>query len=143
MEIRDIEAEDLPICLEYLEEEWVHITGSDRKKANVSMKMEAAMTGEPGAVLIVAGRIIGFAVIEEGDEAVMLVSFYIANGFRKSVANYMLMKYVIDFAGERNIAYCSLHPGMTLPGSVCNEGRVDKNVVNRWLNVTKSRFDKE
>ena len=142
MEIRDIEAEDLPICLEYLKEEWTHITGSERRKDNIARKMEVAMIGEAGAVLMDGDKLVGFAVIEEGEAAIMLVSFYIAEGYRRGIANYLLMQYVMNFAGERGIAYCSLHPNMTLPGSVCKNGSIDKNVVSRWLEVTKNRYEK-
>lgn len=140
MIIRDIEAEDLPVCLEYLKEEWAEITGSSKGADKVALKMEKAMTGEIGKVVIKDNCLVGFTVLEEYDSAFIIVSFYIAKTYRNSKANYLLMDWVMDTANSKKLLYLPLHKKMTLPTTVCKDGKVDKERVAKWLTKTENRY---
>jgi len=143
MIIRDIEAEDLPICLEYLKHEWEYINGTPLGRDKAVLKMERAMMGEIGAVVIDDNKLIGFTVIEEHESAVVVISFYIASEYRISKATYLLMKWVITNSVDKKLIYLPLHSNMVLPSSVCNSGKIDKDRVSKWLDKASCRYTKE
>ena len=140
MIIRDIEADDLPVCLEYLKDEWGTVTGSSKGADKVALKMERAMTGEIGKVVMDGNRLVGFTVLEEYDSAFMIISFYISKEYRTSKANYLMMDWVMDMAGDKKLLYIPLHKDMSLPTTVCKNGKVDKDRVSKWLDKTEDRY---
>lgn len=143
LEILPIEPDDEIIICDYIEQEWLDTGGDIRLSTKVKNKMYAEINGEDGVKIIdtESKKIIGFAVYKKDSfsGSVMLISFYIAKGYRLGKANYMLMKNVIEYSEDKEIFYIPLNLNSSLPNSVCKNGIINRTRVIEWLALVENR----
>lgn len=143
LEIQPIEPDDEIILCDYIEQEWLDTGGDERLSTKIKHKMYAEISGEDGVKLVDldSKKIIGFAIYKKDSfsGSVMLVSFFIAKGYRIGKANYLLMKNVIEYSGDYKILYIPLNSNSTLPSSVCKDGLIDRTRVEEWLALVENR----
>ena len=137
MRLLPLEAADLGICVNYIVEEYEkYSSGSTRGLAD---RMEYAIEGKLGWKVEKDGVMLGFAVVEEFGNKLLVTSLVVGKEYRAGKVTWMLFKRILEESGDRGLVYIPIHKNMWA-SKLCKDGEIDKVRAQEWVDKLAKRW---
>ena len=137
MRLLPLEAADIGICVNYIVEEYEkYSSGSTRGLAD---RMEYAIEDKLGWKVEKDGVMLGFAVVEEFGNKLLITSLVVGKEYRAGKVTWMLFKRILEESGDRGLVYIPIHKDMWA-SKLCKDGEIDKVRAQEWVDKLAKRW---
>lgn len=135
-------SKDLPICVNYISEEYEKLTNIPPEKSRRgSLVAEALFDYKAIKVVDENDKIVAFLMYDENKPYLHIITWYIAEGYRKSKPLYLISKELIDKMDEYvYVVFQKMSNKMKLPDNICKGERIDNKAYKKWFDTLKNRW---
>ena len=137
MRLLPLEAADIGICVNYIVEEYEkYSSGATR---GLSDRMEYAIEDKLGWKVEKDSVILGFAVVEDFGNDLLVTSVVVHNEYRTSKCTWLLFQKILEESGDRGLVYIPIHKNMWA-SKLCKNGMIDKTRLKEWVDKLAKRW---
>ena len=137
MKLLSLERADLGVCVNYIVEEYEkYSSGSTRGLAD---RMEYAIEDKLGWKVEKDGVMLGFAVVEEFGNKLLITSLVVGKEYRVGKVTWMMFKRILEESGDRGLVYIPIHKNMWA-SKLCKDGEIDKVRAQEWVDKLAKRW---
>ena len=137
MKLLSLERADLGVCVNYIVEEYEKYSSDSTK--GLADRMEYAIEDKLGWKVERDGVILGFAVVEEFGNKLLVTSLVVGKEYRAGKTTWMLFKQILEEAGNRGLVYIPIHKDMWA-SKLCKDGEIDKLRAKEWVDKLAKRW---
>lgn len=139
MILSKLENSDIGICVNYVTDEYSKlVSGVDTAK--LATKMEYAIDGKLGWKVEKDNMIIGFAVVEEFGNSLLVTSLVVNDKHRTGKATWLIFREILREADGRKLLYIPMHRDMWA-SKLCKDGVIDSVKAKEWVDKLTSRWE--
>lgn len=128
--------DDIGVCVNYVVDEYSKL--SDNTKG-LAQRMEYAIEDKLGWKVEKDGVILGFAVVEEFGDKLLITSLVVGERYRAGKTTWMLFKQILEESGDRGLVYIPIHKDMWA-SKLCKDGEIDKVRAQEWVDKLAKRW---
>ena len=131
-----ITEDDIGVCVNYVVDEYSKL--SDNTKG-LAQRIEYAIEDKLGWKVEKDGVMLGFAVVEEFGDKLLITSLVVGKEYRAGKTTWMLFKQILEEAGNRGLIYIPIHENMWA-SKLCKDGKIDKARAQEWVDKLAKRW---
>lgn len=128
--------DDIGVCVNYVVDEYSKLSENTK---GLAQRMEYAIEDKLGWKVEKDGVVLGFAVVEEFGNKLLVTSLVVGKEYRAGKATWMLFKQILEEAGDRGLVYIPIHKDMWA-SKLCKDGEIDKVRVQEWVDKLAKRW---
>lgn len=128
--------DDIGVCVNYVVDEYSKLSENTK---GLAQRMEYAIEDKLGWKVEKDGVMLGFAVVEEFGNKLLVTSLVVGKEYRAGKATWMLFKQILEEAGDRGLVYIPIHKDMWA-SKLCKDGEIDKVRVQEWVDKLAKRW---
>ena len=136
MTIEVITKDDIGVCVNYVVDEYSKLSENTK---GLAQRMEYAIEGKLGWKVEKDGVMLGFAVVEEFGNKLLVTSLVVGKEYRAGKATWMLFKQILEESGDRGLVYIPIHKDMWA-SKLCKDGEIDKVRAQEWVDKLAKRW---
>ena len=138
MRLLPLEASDIGVCVNYIVEEYEkYSSGSTR---GLSDRMAYAIEDKLGWKVEKDNMIIGFALVEEFGNSLLVTSLVVNDKHRTGKATWLIFREILREADGRKLLYIPMHKDMWA-SKLCKDGAIDSVKAKEWVDKLASRWE--
>ena len=128
--------DDIGVCVNYVVDEYSKLSENTK---GLAQRMEYAIEDKLGWKVEKDGVMLGFAVVEEFGDKLLVTSLVVGKEHRAGKATWMLFKQILEEAGNRGLVYIPIHKDMWA-SKLCKDGEIDKVRAQEWVDKLAKRW---
>ena len=136
MTIETITKDDIGVCVNYVVDEYSKLSENTK---GLAQRMEYAIEDKLGWKVEKDGIMLGFAVVEEFGNKLLVTSLVVGKEYRAGKTTWMLFKQILEEAGNRGLVYIPIHKNMWA-SKLCKDGEIDKVRAQEWVDKLAKRW---
>lgn len=128
--------DDIGICVNYVVDEYSKLSENTK---GLAQRIEYVIEGKLGWKVEKDGVMLGFAVVEEFGNKLLITSLVVGKEYRAGKATWMLFKQILKESGDRGLVYIPIHKDMWA-SKLCKDGEIDKIRAQEWVDKLAKRW---
>lgn len=136
MILSELTEDDIGVCVNYIVDEYSKLSENTK---GVAQRMEYAIEDKLGWKVEKEGVMLGFAVVEEFGNKLLVTSLVVGKEYRAGKTTWMLFKQILEEAGNRGLVYIPIHKDMWA-SKLCKDGEIDKVRAQEWVDKLAKRW---
>lgn len=128
--------DDISVCVNYVVDEYSKLSENTK---GLAQRMEYAIEDKLGWKVEKDGVMLGFAVVEEFGDKLLITSLVVGKEYRAGKATWMLFKQILEESGDRGLVYIPIHKDMWA-SKLCKDGEIDKVRAQEWVDKLAKRW---
>ena len=128
--------DDIGVCVNYVVDEYSKLSENTK---GLAQRMEYAIEDKLGWKVEKNGVMLGFAVVEEFGDKLLITSLVVGKEYRAGKTTWMLFKQILEEAGNRGVVYIPIHKDMWA-SKLCKDGKIDKGRAQEWVDKLAKRW---
>lgn len=128
--------DDIGVCVNYVVDEYSKLSENTK---GLAQRIEYAIEGKLGWKVEKDGVMLGFAVVEEFGDKLLVTSLVVGKEYRAGRTTWMLFKQILEEAGNRGLVYIPIHKDMWA-SKLCKDGEIDKVRAQEWVDKLAKRW---
>lgn len=128
--------DDIAVCVNYIVDEYSKYSTNT---SGVALRMEHAIEDKTGWKVERDGIILGFAVVEEFGNGLLITSLVVGEPYRTGKTTWLLFDKILQEVGNGELVYIPIHKNMWA-SKLCANGIVDKERAKQWVNKLAQRW---
>lgn len=128
--------DDIGICVNYVVYEYSKLSENTK---GLAQRIEYAIEDKLGWKVEKDGVMLGFAVVEEFGDKLLITSLVVGKEYRAGKTTWMLFKQILEEAGNRGLVYIPIHKDMWA-SKLCKDGEIDKVRAQEWVDKLAKRW---
>ena len=127
---------DIAVCVNYVVDEYSKLSENTK---GLAQRIEYAIEDKLGWKVEKDGVVLGFAVVEEFGDKLLITSLVVGKEYRAGKTTWMLFKQVLEESGNRGLVYIPIHKDMWA-SKLCKDGKIDKVRAQEWVDKLAKRW---
>ena len=127
---------DIGVCVNYVVDEYSKLSENTK---GLAQRIEYAIEDKLGWKVEKDGVVLGFAVVEEFGDKLLVTSLVVGKEYRAGKTTWMLFKQILEEAGNRGLVYIPIHKDMWA-SKLCKDGKIDKVRAQEWVDKLAKRW---
>ena len=136
MILSELTEDDIGVCVNYVVDEYSKLSENTK---GLAQRIEYAIEGKLGWKVEKDGVMLGFAVVEEFGNKLLITSLVVGKEYRAGRTTWMLFKQILEEAGNRGLVYIPIHKDMWA-SKLCKDGEIDKVRAQEWVDKLAKRW---
>lgn len=136
MILSELTEDDIGVCVNYVVDEYSKLSENTK---GLAQRIEYAIEGKLGWKVEKDGVMLGFAVVEEFGNKLLITSLVVGKEYRAGKATWMLFKQILEESGDRGLVYIPIHKDMWA-SKLCKDGEIDKVRAQEWVDKLAKRW---
>ena len=136
MTLSRLTEDDIGVCVNYVVDEYSKLSENTK---GLAQRMEYAIEDKLGWKVEKDGVVLGFAVVEEFGDKLLITSLVVGKEYRAGKTTWMLFKQILEEAGNRGLVYIPIHKDMWA-SKLCKDGEIDKVRAQEWVDKLSKRW---
>lgn len=136
MILSELTEDDIGVCVNYVVDEYSKLSENTK---GLAQRIEYAIEGKLGWKVEKDGVMLGFAVVEEFGDKLLVTSLVVGKEYRAGRTTWMLFKQILEEAGNRGLVYIPIHKDMWA-SKLCKDGEIDKVRAQEWVDKLAKRW---
>ena len=128
--------DDIGVCVNYVVDEYSKLSENTK---GLAQRMEYAIEDKLGWKVEKDGVMLGFAVVEEFGDKLLVTSLVVGKEYRAGKATWMLFKQILEESGDRGLVYIPIHKDMWA-SKLCKDGEINKVRAQEWVDKLAKRW---
>lgn len=128
--------DDIGVCVNYVVDEYSKLSENTK---GLAQRMEYAIEDKLGWKVEKDGVMLGFAVVEEFGDKLLITSLVVGKEYRAGKTTWMLFKQILEESGNRGLVYIPIHKDMWA-SKLCKDGKIDKVRAQEWVDKLAKRW---
>ena len=128
--------DDIGVCVNYVVDEYSKLSENTK---GLAQRMEYAIEDKLGWKVEKDGVMLGFAVVEEFGNKLLITSLVVGKEYRAGKTTWMLFRQILEEAGNRGLVYIPIHKDMWA-SKLCKDGKIDKVRAQEWVDKLAKRW---
>lgn len=128
--------DDIGVCVNYVVDEYSKLSENTK---GLAQRMEYAIEDKLGWKVEKDGVMLGFAVVEEFGNNLLITSLVVGKEYRAGKTTWMLFKQILEESGNRGLVYIPIHKDMWA-SKLCKDGKIDKVRAQEWVDKLAKRW---
>lgn len=128
--------DDIGVCVNYVVDEYSKLSENTK---GLAQRMEYAIEDKLGWKVEKDGVMLGFAVVEEFGNKLLVTSLVVGKEYRAGKTTWMLFRQILEEAGNRGLVYIPIHKDMWA-SKLCKDGEIDKVRAQEWVDKLAKRW---
>ena len=128
--------DDIGVCVNYVVDEYCKLSENTK---GLAQRIEYAIEDKLGWKVEKDGVVLGFAVVEEFGDNLLITSLVVGKEYRAGKTTWMLFKQILEEAGNRGLVYIPIHKDMWA-SKLCKYGEIDKVRAQEWVDKLAKRW---
>ena len=128
--------DDIGVCVNYVVDEYSKLSENTK---GLAQRIEYAIEDKLGWKVEKDGVVLGFAVVEEFGNKLLVTSLVVGNEYRAGKTTWMLFRQILEEAGNRGLVYIPIHKNMWA-SKLCKDGEIDKVRAQEWVDKLAKRW---
>ena len=128
--------DDIGVCVNYVVEEYSKLSDNTR---GLAQRIEYAIEDKLGWKVEKNEVMLGFAVVEEFGNKLLITSLVVGEKYRTGKTTWMLFKQILEESGDRGLVYIPVHKDMWA-SKLCKDGEIDKVRAQEWVDKLAKRW---
>jgi len=138
--LSELLVDDIAICVNYVTDEYCKRTGKATGDVDI-ISASIELADNRVKVTDSSGKVVGFICWDYDRKVVRLISYFVAEGYRRSEVLYLISKQIEGVVKDCNkVVYKELYPNMVLPRVAKPGGTVDKDKYLARLKLLESKW---
>lgn len=127
---------DIAVCVNYVVDEYSKLSENTK---GLAQRIEYAIEDKLGWKVEKDGVVLGFAVVEEFGDKLLITSLVVGKEYRAGKTTWMLFKQILEESGNRGLVYIPIHKDMWA-SKLCKDGKIDKVRAQEWVDKLAKRW---
>lgn len=127
---------DIAVCVNYVVDEYSKLSENTK---GLAQRIEYAIEDKLGWKVEKDGVVLGFAVVEEFGDKLLITSLVVGKEYRAGKITWMLFKQILEESGNRGLVYIPIHKDMWA-SKLCKDGKIDKVRAQEWVDKLAKRW---
>lgn len=127
---------DIAVCVNYVVDEYCKLSENTK---GLAQRIEYAIEDKLGWKVEKDGVVLGFAVVEEFGDNLLITSLVVGKEYRAGKTTWMLFKQILEESGNRGLVYIPIHKDMWA-SKLCKDGKIDKVRAQEWVDKLAKRW---
>lgn len=136
MILSELTEDDIGVCVNYVVDEYSKLSENTK---GLAQRIEYAIEGKLGWKVEKDGVMLGFAVVEEFGDKLLVTSLVVGKEYRAGRTTWMLFKQILKESGDRGLVYIPIHKDMWA-SKLCKDGEIDKVRAQEWVDKLAKRW---
>lgn len=136
MILSKLTADDIGVCVNYVVDEYSKLSENTK---GLAQRIEYAIEDKLGWKVEKDGVVLGFAVVEEFGDKLLITSLVVGKEYRAGKTTWMLFKQILEESGNRGLVYIPIHKDMWA-SKLCKDGKIDKVRAQEWVDKLAKRW---
>lgn len=128
--------DDIGVCVNYVVDEYNKLSENTK---GLAQRIEYAIEDKLGWKVEKDGVVLGFAVVEEFGDKLLITSLVVGKEYRAGKTTWMLFKQILEEAGNKGLVYIPIHKDMWA-SKLCKDGKIDKARAQEWVDKLAKRW---
>lgn len=128
--------DDIGVCVNYVVDEYSKLSENTK---GLAQRIEYAIEDKLGWKVEKDGVMLGFAVVEEFGNKLLVTSLVVGKEYRAGKTTWMLFRQILEEAGNRGLVYIPIHKDMWA-SKLCKDGKIDKVRAQEWVDKLAKRW---
>lgn len=128
--------DDIGVCVNYVVDEYCKLSENIK---GLTQRIEYAIEDKLGWKVEKDGVMLGFAVVEEFGDKLLITSLVVGKEYRAGKTTWMLFKQILEESGNRGLVYIPIHKDMWA-SKLCKDGKIDKVRAQEWVDKLAKRW---
>lgn len=128
--------DDIGVCVNYVVDEYSKLSENTK---GLAQRIEYAIEDKLGWKVEKDGVVLGFAVVEEFGDKLLITSLVVGKEYRAGKTTWMLFKQILEESGNRGLVYIPIHKDMWA-SKLCKDGKIDKARAQEWVDKLAKRW---
>lgn len=128
--------DDIGVCVNYVVDEYSKLSKNTR---GLAQRIEYAIEDKLGWKVEKDGVMLGFAVVEEFGNKLLITSLVVGKEYRAGKTTWILFKQILEEARNRGLVYIPIHKDMWA-SKLCKDGEIDKVRAQEWVDKLAKRW---
>ena len=128
--------DDIGVCVNYVVDEYSKLSENIK---GLAQRIEYAIEDKLGWKVEKNGIVLGFAVVEEFGDKLLVTSLVVGKEYRAGKTTWMLFKQILEESGNRELVYIPIHKDMWA-SKLCKDGKIDKVRAQEWVDKLAKRW---
>lgn len=128
--------DDIGVCVNYVVDEYSKLSENTK---GLAQRIEYAIEDKLGWKVEKDGVMLGFAVVEEFGNKLLVTSLVVGKEYRAGKTTWMLFRQILEEAGNRGLVYIPIHKDMWA-SKLCKDGEIDKVRAQEWVDKLAKRW---
>lgn len=128
--------DDIGVCVNYVVDEYCKLSENTK---GLAQRIEYAIEDKLGWKVEKDGVVLGFAVVEEFGDNLLITSLVVGKEYRAGKTTWMLFKQILEESGNRGLVYIPIHKDMWA-SKLCKDGKIDKVRAQEWVDKLAKRW---